>query len=703
MSDGRQRLALLEAFARTLRSREVLRHLPWAIGIITSVVVAAVSFTGLTEEVDYAVWDAMQRFNAGRSAPDPRITLIAIGQRGIKEMANNRVFFPWPRDVWARLIEIADSAGSLGIVFDISFESPGISGIDSDGGSADMAFAAALSPDFPVVIAASIAEEGESVASLPAESRWTDGPLPRYFAEENRLLLPYQAFRHAYIGLANTPPEADGVIRRAPLLFDVDGISIPSLSLAIIHAAGLASISQVPNDDDWGIWLKFYGEGGPHGKFPYISAADLIMGRIEREALTGKVLIVGGFAAGLLDYKPTALASVSRPFPGFEIHATILSHLLKGDGLAVLSPWLTFAIAVSVGGAAIAMARWKSSVILQITSLIAVAGVIHLISILGFLNGLLIGVGAPISAAFCGVGATIVADLNYEGKRRRRLYELFTRYKDSKVVEELINNREDSSVTGKLQEVTIVFCDIVGFSAQSEGMRSDDIVEMINAYFYEIVESYKEHDGLIDKYIGDEVMALFGAPTNHPDSALQAARAILDAERRTADLTVKRNLDKKPTVSLRTGVHTDFVTIGSIGHPKQRDFTVIGSGVNIASRLQSATRKLYSMNLASSDFIEKLPVEIPRRLVRRVKLKGITKPLCVYELMPIETIPSQLDRWEDIWSLWFLNRRREAVSELESYYRENQTDRTAEKLLESLKPLINKQGVNDDIEEFDAK
>ncbi len=643
-----------------------LKATPEVLAMGTVLLVTLLSLSGLFNNIDTLLWDELQRSGIDRRHPHPDIVMAVVEQQGLDELAAAGVEWPWPRDIWARFLEIADSARPRAVLFDILFDQPGQERLNSNGRAADALFATALNSDTPVVLAALLVpSSGE--AKLPLGMSWTGKePITSFKSNHHRLLLPLPQFQSIPIGLTNVTAEPDGVIRRLPVLFDSPLGLFPSLAVNICQALSPESLIRPAVDHRGLIRLHYYGLGGPGEVFPYYSITDIILERIDSNILHNKIIIVGGYAPGLFDFHPTPFADREHPYPGCEIHATFLSNLLQRDSYQRPYSWVNSLIVIIMGLLVVLIFRLFKKLYLEIFGMIFLVVIFFIIIGIAFVNGILLDAFTPVLAANIGAATIVINNWHHEQNKRRQMREAFNCYLDTTVIEELLRNDGRIDLESRIQRMCILFTDIVGFSTHSERLPPDIMVEMLNDYYETLVDVMFKYRAFLDKYMGDAVVILFGVPTYNKTIPEQASRAILEAQQALYDLTLRRSAADLPTVDLCVGMHLCDALIGNLGHPKRKNYTVIGSGVNIASRLESANRQIGSLNLVSADIIELIPDEIRRREIGRLRLKGLNEGICSFELIPDSEVGVWLDEWDEVWNLWRDGSGSEAVDLLRS-------------------------------------
>lgn len=326
--------------------------------------------------------------------------MVAVDPSSMSFFADNGVLWPWPRDMWAQAIEVAGNAGAAGIIFDVMFDDPGIERTNSPAHYTDQQFADKLAEPFPSVICAFLTPGDEAVPSAPAGLEYREKTIPTVSMQGYSLLLPYQTFRTANLGLSNTLPDKDGVIRSAALAYESNGVKLPTLALRAVEMMNEGKAVPIRLDDQNRLWLRYYDKGGPGGAFPYISAASLITGTVPSDSLKGKILIVGGFAIGLLDFKPTPVADIEHVYPGFEIHATLISNLLQNDGLVPAGSLAIFIMTFLLGIVGLIVFRIHGSVWFQVSYVVFITVAVLFLMYAGFMMNTLLPVTSPLLACY---------------------------------------------------------------------------------------------------------------------------------------------------------------------------------------------------------------------------------------------------------------------------------------------------------------
>jgi adenylate cyclase len=463
----------------------------------------------------------------------------------------------------------------------------------------------------------------------------------------------------------NAEPESDGVFRSLPLWHEdpIYGDFLPSLALAAVLSATGSNASL--DDRGAGVlcvgdhgtplvrgrpsaFLRFYGPGdvGADGRgrtFRYVS-----MGEIMRRAaqammagkkppyadpdLSGKIVLVGANVAGLYDLKATPVSSV---YPGVELHATLITNILKGEHVRGPFPsqalGLALVCALAVG--MVVVAAYRPVLTVPVTALVA-AGV-GVISYQAYARG---GLFLHATPAWAATAATFVCGTLYnfatEGRRRRRIKGMFQTYVSPEVVDQMIARPELYALGGERKPMTVLFSDIRGFTTLSEGLEPTEVVALLNTYLDPMTEIVIRHRGTLDKYIGDAVVAIYGAPLPMEDHAARACRSALEMFRALEE-TVNPELVRRgwPEVRIGVGINSGLICAGNMGSERRRDYTVIGDGVNLASRLEGLNKYYGTRILIGPETREQVGDAFVCRHLDRVAVKGRGKAVDVHELV----------------------------------------------------------------------
>ncbi|MFZ2804655.1 MAG: adenylate/guanylate cyclase domain-containing protein [Patescibacteria group bacterium] len=578
---------------------------PLLVGLLIGVIASGCFLVGLLD-----TWSkgATDRLFLSR-APDPAITVVAIDDASIGQLGR----WPWARSVHAELIKDLADAGPKVIGYDVNF--PEASDAQDDQQLAD-ALKSAGNVVLPVEL--SLVGAGGKLAYDPAQ-----------------VLSPISLIASSAVttGHSNTPPDADGVMRRVPLTVpsEYGGSPIPSFVAEVSRLAGLSSnLAQAPTDADDNLIVNF--PGVPFHTFRVISAADVVQGRADLSSLKNGIVFVGATAADLHDALLTPTSN-GVPMPGVEIHASTFDTIAGEHWLSDVPPYVAVAFLLLIGIlvallASRIRARWSLPLLLVLWIGIIVAAFAL------FDHGYILDIVWPTLVLFFAYGAVTLERRINADRARRELKAAFSRYVSASVVESIIKDPSKLKLGGERKRMSVLFSDIRGFTTISEGLSPEKLVEILNKYLNRMTDLVFTHEGVLDKYIGDAVMAFWNAPFDQPDHALRAVRTAL------AMRDVLQEMDKAKVfgdiqLKIGIGVNTGDMVVGNVGGDARFDYTVIGDNVNLGSRLESLTKEYHVWVLVTEATRAELQDRVLTRRIDKVAVKGKKEPVMIYEAMEL--------------------------------------------------------------------
>ena len=485
-------------------------------------------------------------------------------------------------------------------------------------------------------------------------------------------------------GFMNPTPDSDGTIRRLPLLARVGDDYYESLALATARVALGASvvrpvffssdetlfsdsISQeygalkairmnskphttiVPLERNLTALINYRGPGGPQGgQYRYISAVDVINGTAPGEPLADAIVLVGTTSAGLKDLRS---APVNIDYPGVELHANIISAILDGDFKQ--TPDFSFAIellqVVAIGLVLGLLLPVLTPALSIFVSLLAAAAVVGW----NYMMYQTFSWVVPFAVSLLLIGALFVFNLAwgylFEYRKGRAMVNLFGEYVAPELVAEMAANPQSYSMEGESRELTVLFCDVRGFTTISEGLDPNALREYINIYLTAMSEDIRGNRGTLDKYIGDAVMAFWGAPVVLPDHAERAVASALHMQQTAQRLNQDFLARGWPPLKIGIGLNTGEMRVGDMGSKIRRAYTVMGDAVNLSSRLEGIT-KVYGVGIAVGAATRAAAPAFAYRELDRVRVKGKNEPVPIFEPIALEseiddTMHTELEQW----------------------------------------------------------
>jgi adenylate cyclase len=568
--------------------------------------------------------DAFTRWHAARLAPDPQVVLVDIDEKSLAAMQPQAGRFPWPREVYAELLRGLMPQRPRAVVFDILFAEP-----DKFRPQSDEAFAEAALPHrerlyFPMLMLdardhASGAPAAE-LAPLVGLLRRPEADIHARIALVPPLALPQELWRG---GTINFLEDDDRVGRRYALRTTVRGWDVPSLAARVALDLGY----PVPDAPD----LRLAWRSSARG-LPAVSFSDLYedFGRAKRarapDEFRDRIVVIGAAAPGLGDLRVTPLSGAQ---PGVEILATAIENLKNGRAMRAAPAWLPFGAALAL--LALAYAAFARNLSANRIALGLAAATALALGAAWFLAGrlLLLPLLAPLGAAWLFYFAAATAAYLKERRAREQAIAMFSRFVNPHVVRQLVE-RGGLEGAGEAREVTLLFSDIRGFTTLSETRSPREVVEILNRYFGRQVEVIYRHGGSIDKFIGDAIMALWGAPLEDALHARHAVACALDMADTLAAFKAELGAEAA-SFDVGIGLHSGPAVVGLIGSEARREYTSIGDTVNLASRIEGLTKEAGRRILVSRDTMERCGDAFDFVSCGTFQAKGRARPVELFE------------------------------------------------------------------------
>lgn len=615
---------------------------------------------GVLRTLEYFAYDTRLNLTLP-GGQDDRVVIVDVDEKSLA--AEGR--FPWPRDRMARLVNLLFEEYDIAVLgFDmvfaerernVAFENLE-SMLRSDGQPELADRIASLTPRTDQEFAASL--EGRPVAlgyyfsgNTNTTGQLPEPYLPAVIAETLAIPAPVAAGYGANLpvlqeaasrgGFFDNPlSDDDGVFRRAPTLQSYENGLYESLSLAIaqmyldqpfsigennewLHVGG----QSVPVDGDMAVLVPYRGD---QGSFPYVSATDVLRQTVpDAGVLKDAIVLVGTTAPGLYDLRNTP---VQKVYPGVEVHANLISGILDGRflrrpsylagaelvALSLLAVMLAVALPLTgaVGGA--------------VAATVALALVVSSNLYLWAEQALVMSVAPAVLMILSLFLFNVAYGFIRESRSRRALARRFGQYVPPELVEEMSANPGQYSMKGDRRDMSVLFSDVRGFSKLAENMDPEQLSALMNELLTALTRVIHEQRGTIDKYMGDAVMAFWGAPLadpKHASSAVTAALKMVGAVERVKADFLQRGW---PAITMGVGVNSGPMNVGDMGSEFRMAYTVLGDAVNLGSRLEGLTRN-YGVDIVVSEYTVQAAPEFTYRLLDRVRVKGRDTPLDIFE------------------------------------------------------------------------
>ncbi len=637
--------------------------------------------------LDAIIYDTKVRLTMPKSVDD-RVVILDIDEKSLGEIGR----WPWGRDRVSELVsKLFDQHGIVLLGFDVVFAEPddssglkvldGLSRRELKDNATFQAALQSMRPQLdndgrfaetlkgrPVILGYYLSGRSDGISAgalpppvLPAGS-FTGRSIP--FTVWSSYGGNLAEFQKAALsgGHFNPLVDFDGISRRVPLIAEYKDEYYEALSLAMVRALlgqpkvapwfpeeswfssksyqGMEAIDlptargtlRIPVDENVAALIPYRGH---QGSFRYYSIADIMADRIKPGELKGKVVLIGTTAPGLLDLRATP---VGEAYPGVEIHANLIAGML--DGTIKQKPSYVLGAEVVLlllaGLVMVLLLPQFSPLRATLASLVVLLFILTVNLVFWHYGNLVL----PLASAVLLILTLYALNMSYgyfvESRAKRQFTELFGQYVPPELVEEMSRNPESYSMDGRKAELTVLFSDIRGFTTISEGLGPDELTRLMNEYLSAMTEVVRKNRGTLDKYIGDAIMAFWGAPVSDPQHARQA---VLTAMQMQAALpAVNKAFAAKgwPEVKIGVGVNTGEMTVGDMGSSVRKAYTVMGDAVNLGSRLEGITKQ-YGVGILVGEGTRKAIKDIVFREVDRVQVKGKEEPVAIYEPICLES------------------------------------------------------------------
>jgi adenylate cyclase len=644
--------------------------------------------TDVRSQVENIIYDIKLRALKTWPSGEVNIQIVAIDELSLLQQGR----MPWDRDKFALLVSKLNQYGASVIVFDVLFSEPQVNPIlrplaslNNNDQLAEADLQSLINEfDYDTQFANAI---GGSEVILAMQLFATDTVVnPQSVNSQNHNYLdnvtqliklhqfsgyaapiPALSARSSGIGFMNSMPDSDGSIRRSPLFLNVNGRHFPSLALETYrvyslfdriepiyyeqgdntYLSGFKLGHRVIETDEYGQMLipyqgpserSFGGDLNSRAKapYPYTSASQVMNGQITDERFDQAVVFVGATAIGLGDLQVTP---TGINYPGVEIHATIFDALMSLHPIPSKPDWESGAVALQI----------------LLISIIAFFIFPQLGPRMTLIIGLLTMSSTVIFNAYAWQNMFIHLSLLpllflsvlftfyfvtrgflTESAQRNRVKSMFGQYVPTAHIDRLLDDPEAINLKGERKELSVMFSDIRSFTSISESMTAEQLKDWLNQFFSPVTEAILKHEGTIDKYVGDMIMAFWGAPledARHASHSIDAAFTMLE---KIADLNDEFVKTSRPIAEVGIGINTGEMNVGDMGSDFRRAYTVIGDAVNLGSRLEGLT-KFYGVTILVSETTRNQSPEYNFIQVDKVKVKGKNLPVSIYSPLPKNT------------------------------------------------------------------
>jgi len=647
-------------FLRQWAKSKVLQAV--ALGLASGLLVLGAERLGWLDTLERKSLDWRFRAFTQERRASRDIVIIALDDTSFasQDMIDNFGRWPWRRKLYAGLVHYLNQWGARVIGLDLVFQ-----GADPHVGD-DAMLAEALA-ERPSAVLAFVLNMGTFRETDPsAQERLhkslspfalqINQPVPLVLRTYSGIDLSQDEFLRpaAGMGCITIQSDPDGAVRIVTPLYRFRDEYYASLSLAVaaralgqkpeltvtpgpvLEFAG----RRLPLDEGGRLLVRWYGPAYTYKHYSvwkvFNSALAYESGQkpeIPPEAFKDKIVLIGATAAGASDVRSNAF---SPSYPGVEIHATVIDNLLQGDFLrAAAERWTAVAILLLALLMAGVVYLFRSALLYTLLALLV--GLAYFAGVCALFRGqnLWAPMVGPLAAGVVAFTGSTLTRYATEGREKRKYRKTLLKYISPQLVETIMQDFNWAGLRAEKRNLTVLFSDIRGFTSISEKLPPEAVVATLNEHLNMMVSVIFKHHGTLDKFVGDCVMAFWGAPLAQANHAELAARAALDMIEGLEKLNRKWQSEGRPTLQIGVGINTGEMLFGNIGSEQRMDFTVIGDSVNLGSRLESATKELHATIVISDATYQQIRDKAQVRPLGEISVKGKAQKIVVYELLGI--------------------------------------------------------------------
>jgi adenylate cyclase len=625
--------------------------LPTIIGIVVTLIFAAftvIKFVPL-ERLELLLYD-VRYYLHGKDTKQNEVVIVGIDDRSLEKIGR----WPWDRSRIASIIDSLNNMGAKAIVMDIIFSEPWK---DDD------------------VLVESIKKAGNVILPIVFDFKSEKSRIPDDILYDssfpmvrdsgnfkifppisaNKVLVPLKKFSAVAktLGHINMIPDKDGVLRWEIMAIEFDGEIFPCISLQAARIAqglpmeamtlkaanGIQLGDNFIPTDFWGRTLvRYYG---PEGTIPQISALDILQNNVDPSKIKDRIVLIGATAVGIYDLRVTPTGIM----PGVEKHANVITSILHKEFILKITN-LTNVLIVLISGIIFTVFIVRLKALFGALLSFVFIGALYFVTYYFFFEkNLWIDLSYPGSNILITYFAITAYRYATEERYAKRIRGMFSSYVTERVVNELIKNPNLAKLGGERREITVMFSDVRGFTTFSEKHSPEQVVHILNEYLGEMTDIIFHWEGTLDKFVGDEIVAFWGAPLPQEKHAELAVKCTLHMKSRLDELHSKWESEGREPLYAGFGINTGEVIVGNIGaEGKKMDYTVIGDNVNLGARVEGLTRKYHSDIIITESTLDKirgLIVEDKSWKIKvegldRVAVKGKAEPVAIYAVSALK-------------------------------------------------------------------
>ena len=560
-----------------------------AIALAVAIMLSLLFSAGVYSNIQLRLADFMY----GGGQPLNSIVIVAVDDKSIQEIGR----WPWDRGNYTVLLDELSEARVVG--FDIGFFEPSDDAEDID-------------------LADAVAAHGRVV--MPVEYLSFDVKAGKVVGREKLDPLPNMKAASAGLGYINVVTDPDGITRAVNL--NIYGESEP------FAYAVFKQYLKRPLKNENRFLVNYIG---PSGTYQHYSFTDVVREEYGKEEFKDKIVLIGATAPDLHDnyFVPT---SYGTAMPGVEIHANVIQQFFTGRDLNTAPSWLTiliiFIIAAGIALMVFYLPIWVSAV-LSLATMVAYTFIAIFVFNAGWILNI---VYVPVTIVITYIATMIYFYLS-EKRSRKKVLGAFGKYVSKDVIKHILEHPDRLKLGGEKREITVFFSDIRGFTTISEALTPEQLVHLLNEYLTEMTNIILKYNGVVDKYMGDAIMAFWNAPLSQPKHAERACVTSLEMEKRLKELQVKWTKQGVPPLEIGIGLNTGHAVVGNMGSYDRFDYTAMGDTVNLGSRLEGINKPYGTRIIISETTKAKLSKAFLVRKLDRVRVKGKKEPITIYELV----------------------------------------------------------------------
>jgi adenylate cyclase len=655
-----------------------------ALGVGSSAIALLFALTGLLDTVEMKSYDRRMQWAAKPDSVNRDIVLVEINDSTIHDMEPLFGHWPWPRVALSYVIDYLHRAPAKVVAVDVALPERDrvvqydVGGDNWSGKQSDQALADSVKASGNVVMLVDAVSEG----LLSGESSDRDAAVPDAgyrvgaHAEPRPIVLPpYPELAQASAGFGHNflVLDVDGPARRMAPFIQHNGVCVPSLGVAAALLAGgfrpdevstagdaitirdrrVPLVSDTVFDaydssqqhDQWTMMVNYRAPNLVDGQRPYKSYSFRRLFMSEQQLLGGvtpmidpaefknKIVFIGFTASGLMDVFNSPWGD--DKMPGIHLHASVADSILATRFIKP-APAASRIVSVLITALAIGLLTAFLPFSAAAVAAVLILGTWTWFTVAAFKSGLWLNMVQPQVAGAVALFAGTAYQYFVEGGEKRKMKRLFGRYVSKDVYAQLVANPELAKLGGKRRDMTVLFSDIRGFTSVTERGNPEEIVAQLNEYFSKMVEIVFRHKGTVDKFVGDMVMALFGAPLDDPDHAEHAVRAAIDMVEELGRLNKDWKARGMAQLDIGVGINSGEMIAGNIGSSSIMSYTVIGDNVNLGSRLESLNKDYKTRIIMSDATRTRLTQPYETRALGDVVVKGKSTPVAIFEI-PVQS------------------------------------------------------------------